>query len=102
VDHLERVHGAEVVLASSDLAHRAKLRHEVAMAADDADVFVTEIKAAAIDVVAEGAALAHKPVVFCDNEVVPTQGHDLDALVDRLVGTAAERFAAVCVGTGCP
>lgn len=94
VEHLERVHGADVVLASSHLALRQKLAHEVATAADEADVFLTEIKAAAIDVVVEGAALARKGVVFCDNEVVPTEGHDLGLLVDRLVALAGERFAA--------
>ena len=98
--HLERVHGAEVVLASSDLARRPQLRQAVARAADEADVFLTEIKAAAIDVVAEGAALADKPVVFCDNEVVSTDGSDLPGLVDRLAVIARERFATGGGGAG--
>ena len=51
--HLEAEHGAEVVLVCSDLADRPALTEAVTKAARDADVFVTEIKAAAIDVVAE-------------------------------------------------
>ena len=33
-------------------------------------MFLTEIKAAAVDVVAEGAAAAGRELVFCDNEPV--------------------------------
>jgi len=61
-------HDAEVVLASSDLADRAALAGSVARAAADAEVFLTEIKAAANDVVAEAAAAAGRELVFCDNE----------------------------------
>ena len=61
-------HGAEVVLASSDLADRAALAGAVARAAVEAEVFLTEIKAAAIDVVAEAAEAAGRELVFCDNE----------------------------------
>jgi len=49
-------HGAEVVLVSCDLADRRRLPDAVARAAAEAEVFLTEIKAAAVDVVAEGAA----------------------------------------------
>ena len=62
-------------------------------AAAEADVFLTEIKAAAVDVVAEGAAAAGRELVFCDNEPVALEG-DLGATVDRLAVLAAERFAA--------
>ena len=86
-------HGAEVVLVSCDLADRRRLPAAVARAAAEADVFLTEIKAAAVDVVAEGAAAAGRELVFCDNEPVALAG-DLGAAVDRLAGLAAERFAA--------
>ena len=48
-------HGAEVVLVSAALADRARLAPDVARAAREADVFLCEIKAAAVDVVAEAA-----------------------------------------------
>ena len=59
-----------MVLVSTDLADRARLVPAVARAAREADVFLTEIKAAAVDVVAEGAAAAGRELVFCDNEPV--------------------------------
>ena len=86
-------HGAEVVLVSCDLADRRRLPEAVARAAREAEVFLTEIKAAAVDVVAEGAAAAGRELVFCDNEPVALSG-DLGATVDGLAGLAAERFAA--------
>ena len=85
-------HGAEVVLVSCDLADRRRLAAAVERAAADADVFLTEIKAAAVDVVAEGAAAAGRELVFCDNEPVAL-GADLGATVDRLAALAAARFA---------
>jgi len=90
-------HGAEVVLVCTDLADRARLAPAVARAAREADVFLTEIKAAAVDVVAEGAAAAGRELVFCDNEPVALEG-DLGAAVDRLAALAAERFAARAAG----
>ena len=67
--HLAEEYGAEVVLASSDLAEAARRwRRPCARAAREADVFLTEIKAAAIDVVAEARPPAGREIVFCDNE----------------------------------
>ncbi len=86
-------HGAEVVLVSCDLADRRMLPGAVARAAAEADVFLTEIKAAAVDVVAEGAAAAGRELVFCDNEPVALDG-DLAATVDRLAALATGRFTA--------
>jgi cyclic 2,3-diphosphoglycerate synthetase len=86
-------HGAEVVLVSTDLADRARLAPAVARAAREADVFLCEIKAAAVDVVAEGAEAAGRELVFCDNEPV-SLGPDLGGVVDELAALAAERFAA--------
>jgi len=64
IEHLD----AEVVSVSRNLADRAKLRQDLART--DADVYLVEIKAAAIDVVAEAAAERGVEVVFADNEVV--------------------------------
>ena len=64
VDHLD----AEVVHVSRNLASRDALAAELADL--DADVFLVEIKAAAIDVVAEAALERGAEVVFADNEVV--------------------------------
>jgi len=94
---LAEQHGAEVVLVSCDLADRRWLPDAVARAAAEAEVFLTEIKAAAVDVVAEGAAAAGRELVFCDNEPVALED-DLGAVVDRLAALADERFAARAAG----
>lgn len=92
--HLAEVHGARVTAVSTDLARRPALIAAVAAASDRADVFLTEIKAAAVDVVAEAAAAHGKELVFCDNEPVALDGRDLAAVVDGLADTAVARFAA--------
>jgi cyclic 2,3-diphosphoglycerate synthetase len=52
-----------------------------------ADTFLVELKAAAIDVVAEAAAARDVRVIVAENEVVPLAG-DLDAQVLALVPEA--------------
>ncbi|HZC29151.1 MAG TPA: hypothetical protein VE269_05370 [Gaiellaceae bacterium] len=64
VDHLE----ADVVFVSRNLANRELLREDLRHA--DAEVFVVELKAAAIDVVAEAAATRGVEVVLAANDVV--------------------------------
>src|SRR5918994_2339990 len=83
-EHLD----AEIVTVSRNLSDRAKLREDLARA--DADVFVVEIKAAAIDVVAEAARERGAEVVFAENEVVPFEGEpDLDEAIKQLVRAGA-------------
>jgi cyclic 2,3-diphosphoglycerate synthetase len=84
--HLEREHGAEVVFVSGNLADREGLLTELdSPAVAQAEVFLTEIKAAAIDVVAEVAETRGIPVVFADNEVLPLPGElDLDGAVEAI------------------
>ena len=61
----------------------------------DADVFLVEIKAAAIDVVAEAAHARGAGVVFLDNAVEPLPGEpDLDAELVRLADEAARLAGA--------
>jgi len=90
-EHLAREHGAEVALVSGNLGRRQELRADLAsVEARSADVYLVELKAAAIDVVAETAAEHGVELVLCDNEVRPLRGeHDLDALVASLAGRVA-------------
>ena len=78
VAHLD----ADVVHVSSNLADRAALRRELETV--EADTYLVEIKAAAIDVVAEHALAAGKRVVAAANDVVALDG-DLDAELLALV-----------------
>ena len=85
-EHLEREHGAEVVFVSGSLASRNVLLAELdSPAVAKADVYLTEIKAAAIDVVAEIAETRGIEVVFADNEVLPLPGErELDGAVEAI------------------
>jgi cyclic 2,3-diphosphoglycerate synthetase len=73
----------DVVLASSNLSNRELLRRDLERA--DADVFLVELKAAAIDVVAEDAERRGIEVVLAANDVVSTGDLDLDDEVAGLV-----------------
>jgi cyclic 2,3-diphosphoglycerate synthase len=77
---LEEVHGARIVHVSGHLADREALREELSSV--EAEVFLVELKAAAIDVVAEAALARGSEVVLAANDVVPLEGQpDLDERV---------------------
>jgi cyclic 2,3-diphosphoglycerate synthetase len=88
-EHLEDRYGARVELISGNLARRDDLPSDLDAAAG-VDAYVVELKAAAIDVVAETAAARGVEVVLADNAVVPLPGEpDLDAAVRALVPVSA-------------
>jgi cyclic 2,3-diphosphoglycerate synthetase len=93
VAHLEAVHGCVVVGSSSHLSNRALLRDDMA-ATDGYDVLITELKAAAIDVVAARGAGQGVPTVLCDNIPVGVDGADLESLIGRLGLLACTRGQA--------
>ena len=83
---------AEIVHASSSLADRAGLRNELETV--DAEVYLVEIKAAGIDVVAETARTRGAEVIFAENEPVARPGEpDLDAELESLVEAAVKEPA---------
>jgi cyclic 2,3-diphosphoglycerate synthetase len=75
---------ADVVSVSRNLANRPALAEDLLRA--EADVYLVEIKAAAIDLVAEAALRRGVEVVFAENEVVAPE---LDDVVQRLVRVGA-------------
>jgi len=82
--HLEERYGCEVVAASGNLSDRKRLREELdAMA--EAEAYLTEIKAAAVDVVTRRGAAQGKPVFYCDNDPV---GEGLDGELLRVAQEA--------------
>ncbi|HET6352253.1 MAG TPA: 2,3-diphosphoglycerate synthetase [Coriobacteriia bacterium] len=92
--HLEEEAGCKVVAVSTYLSNRARLREELQKHAGTFDTIVTELKAAAIDVVAaEGEALG-VPVVLCDNVPVALDGSDLGERVREVAATAQRRSAS--------
>jgi cyclic 2,3-diphosphoglycerate synthetase len=85
--HALREDGAEVVHVSGALSDRGRLRAELDRC--DADVFVVELKAAAVDVVAETALERGIDIVLAANDVVPLTGElDLDGELRRLADEA--------------
>jgi cyclic 2,3-diphosphoglycerate synthase len=90
--HLREELGADVVLVSGNLARRDALSDDLARAGD-AELYVVEIKAAAVDVVAEAAAERGVEVVFADNEPAPVGTLDLDTELIRLADGALAREA---------
>jgi cyclic 2,3-diphosphoglycerate synthetase len=90
---LAEEHGAEVVAVSGSLSDRASLRTELESL--DADVYLVEIKAAAIDLVAETADERGVQCVFLDNDVLPLDGEpDLDAELLTLAEAAQKEPVA--------
>jgi len=88
-EHLD----ADVVHVSRNLADRTALRGELERI--HADVYVIELKAAAIDVVAEAALERGAEVVLAENELVPMAGEpDLDGALLSLVPTSVEEAVA--------
>jgi cyclic 2,3-diphosphoglycerate synthase len=79
-----RPEGLEPVVASSNLARRAALAEDLdRAAAEGCDVYLTELKAAAIDTVAARARREGALVVFLRNRPVGLDG-DLDAALMEL------------------
>jgi cyclic 2,3-diphosphoglycerate synthase len=90
---LAEEHGAEVVHVSGSLADREQLR--VDLVSIDAEIYLTEIKAAGIDVVVETADERGVGCVFLDNDVVPLDGEpDLDSELNALAEAAQKEPVA--------
>ena len=82
--HLADAYGANVAHVSGNLADRSALRAE--LQGLGADVYLVELKAAAVDVVAESAIERGLDVVLAANDVVPVDGLDLDGMLLEMAG----------------
>ncbi|MHB1326148.1 MAG: 2,3-diphosphoglycerate synthetase [Thermoleophilia bacterium] len=93
-EFISSTYGCTIDFVSTELADRKKLRADLARLKDgDAEVFLTEIKAAAIDVVTEEADRRGVEVVFCDNVPVEIDGRErLAPLLVSLAEQAIEDF----------
>jgi cyclic 2,3-diphosphoglycerate synthase len=84
--HLEDHYGCKVVAASGSLSDRARLVEDL----DEmfgVEAYLTEIKAAAVDVVTRRGSEEGKPVLYCDNDPVG------DGLDSRLLALARGAIA---------
>jgi cyclic 2,3-diphosphoglycerate synthetase len=85
--HLEEHYGCEIVATSGNLSDRKRLAEDLDTMAET-EAYLTEIKAAAVDVVTRQGAEEGKPVFYCDNDPV---GEGLD---EELLRVAREAVAA--------
>ena len=95
-DHLSSGYGCEVLFITHSLSNRPRLRKELAAAIakfPEADVLISELKAASVDVAARVAIDNGLEVVFMDNapEVVGGDG-DLDTLMIETAARAQSSF----------
>jgi cyclic 2,3-diphosphoglycerate synthetase len=88
--HLEDHYGCEVVAASGSLSDRTRLAGDLD-AMSGVEAYLTEIKAAAVDVVTRRGAEEGKPVLYCDNDPV---GDGLDAGLLQLAREAVAQKAS--------
>jgi cyclic 2,3-diphosphoglycerate synthetase len=84
--HLEEHYGCRVVAASGNLSDRTRLAEDLD-AMSGVDAYLTEIKAAAVDVVTRRGAEEGRPIFYCDNDPVG------DGLDPTLLGLAREALA---------
>jgi len=84
--HLEEYYGCEVVASSGNLSDRKRLAEDL-RGMSGVEAYLTEIKAAAVDVVTRQGSEEGKPVFYCDNDPV---GENLDR---ALLGLAQEAVA---------
>ena len=100
--HLEKRYGCEVVAASGSLSERKGLARDLdEMRSLGVEAYLTEIKAAAVDVVTRRGAEEEKPVFYCDNDPVAVDGSEglLDGALLELAERVVARFGS---GTGGP
>ena len=94
VEYLEENYGCEIIGTTAHLSNRPLLRQDMEKYMKDADVMLTELKAAAVDVATKDAVAAGLKVVYCDNIPVAINDSypDLAKSVIKLVDSAIDSF----------
>lgn len=94
VGHLEQVHGAEVVGVSNSLSNRKILREDIEAASGKFTTLLTELKAAAVDVVTSIGIDLGLEVTYMDNLPVTIGGDgDLKDITEWVGNLAKTNFA---------
>ena len=94
VDYLESNYDCEIIGTTAHLSNRPLLREDMEKYMAKADVMLTELKAAAVDVATKDAIAAGLEVVYCDNIPVTIDDSypDLAQSVLKLVDSAISDF----------
>jgi cyclic 2,3-diphosphoglycerate synthetase len=94
VEYLESNYNCKVIGTTAHLSDRPLLRQDMEKYMDKADVMLTELKAAAVDVATKDAIAHGLDVVYCDN--IPVAINDnypkLDKSVLKIVDSAIDDF----------
>jgi cyclic 2,3-diphosphoglycerate synthetase len=92
-DYLRKNEGCKVVGRSHNLSDRKNLQEDLRVA-DEAEVLLTELKAAAVDTVARFARERGKELIYFHNRTVGTgQGDDLEGFFSRIRDLTVSRHA---------
>jgi len=95
IEHLEDFHGCKVVGTTPYLSNRPLLQKDIEKYIDKADVMLTELKAAAVDVATKDALKAGLEVVYCDNIPIEIEDGDnerFDKAIIEVVDDAITSF----------
>ena len=94
IEHLEDKYGCKVVGTTPYLSNRPLLQKDIEKYIDEADVMLTELKAAAVDVATKDALKAGLEVVYCDNipHVIDGNYENLPDAIINVVDSAIEHF----------
>jgi cyclic 2,3-diphosphoglycerate synthetase len=93
-EHLEDFYGCKVVGTTPHLSNRPLLQKDIEKYIDTADIMLTELKAAAVDVATRDALEAGLEVIYCDNIPIVTDGNNekLKTAIINVVDSAIESF----------
>jgi cyclic 2,3-diphosphoglycerate synthetase len=91
-DYMETNYGCEIIQISNELSNRKLLKQAISENKRKFDTLLTELKAAAVDVVARIGQEMGVPTVFCDNIPISTQNQDLESGIIDLANKAINRF----------
>lgn len=94
IEHLQDNYGCTVVGTTSHLSNRPLLQKDIEKYIGEADVMLTELKAAAVDVATKDALDAGLEVVYCDNipKVTDESYGNLSDAIIRVVDDAIADF----------
>lgn len=94
VEYLESNYNCEIIGTTAHLSNRPLLRQDMEKYMNKADVMLTELKAAAVDVATKDAISQGLEVIYCDNVPVAINSDypDLGKSVIKLVDSAISDF----------
>lgn len=92
VEHLEDIYECRVVGTTPHLSNRPLLQKDIEKYIEDADVMLTELKAAAVDVATKDALDSGLDVVYCDN-VPEVIGGDYERLSEGIIKVVDDAIA---------